>query len=740
MANGAVLSRFAVCLLFAVPDTKAVLPEPPKQYEPWTQPSGVGVPDYVIKVAATLFDVGLSDPRGGDYREVALTFHDDGKGALLTHAWVFSGKDAVCWNGLVYHVQRIGKPADLEQDVRTIAGAEPWSGRLFMRKAQPPARAAFWYDLELGQTMAPTSIALLLRLGRPDLAAQLWQAPESTDTSGRVRQRESDEGLWLATAARAWFGAAFLRLADAFERGDDQEVVDVGESLLRWQSSVPGAWRQQKRYSPTRVPDISFLDPVPALLADSERRLKEPAHPRRDFHALGGGEGGRTISEDLPTGFFTKPQAARIADLIERLEDAQGWKVAIPGAMDFALDPICEQLRKEGGAAVDSLLDVYEHDQRLTRTLDYSRPWMTDRTPIPVRQVAEVLLGEILGDPKWVRSSTPAELRAWWREHHTNTRAGMFFEVLADDRASPERWLEAAAYLTTRSDVHLAVGGLWHTEVCDPTIPVPAPYGEDLRPRQNPSVSDLLAKRTAALAASNSDLACRMAIKAALWDRTSALPALRSAAALESCRADRFIAIARLSLSDPGAAADWATEIKLEARSPVLSAQELSPLWMFPTDPVLQQTAKWLFAWPESPLSPILNSEMVDSPLLTLPVYRQAVLSALVDTKVVGTSTRSQEGLVSYRATNRSGGAPAEPGRDARVPQERGRPVRVKDLVALALSRLDGAPGFDLYWPEAHKDAIIKELTGFLKMHQKKLRASPPQLDSNCPSSVYLKP
>ena len=135
----------------------------------------------------------------------------------------------------------------------------------------------------------------------------------------------------------------------------------------------------------------------------------------------------------------------------------------------------------------------------------------------------------------------------------------------------------------------------------------------------------------------------------------------------------------------------------------MLSAQELSPLWMFPADPVLQQTAKGVFARPESPLSPVLNSGMIDSPLLALPVYRQAVLSALVDTKVVGTATRSPEGLVSYRATNRADGAPAEPGRDVRVPPGHGRPVRVKDLVASALSRLDGAPEFDLYWPEAHK-------------------------------------
>jgi len=146
VANRAVLLRFAVCPLFVAANINAALPEPPKQHEPCVQPTGAGAPDYVVKVAATLFDAGLADPRSGEYREVAPAFYDAGAGALRTHAGVFPGDYAVCWNGLVYHVQRIGGPADLEHDVRTSAGAEPWSDRMLIRKGLP---AWLWLKLSL---------------------------------------------------------------------------------------------------------------------------------------------------------------------------------------------------------------------------------------------------------------------------------------------------------------------------------------------------------------------------------------------------------------------------------------------------------------------------------------------------------------------------------------------------------------------------------------------------------------
>src|ERR1022692_862903 len=51
-----------ICMVLAGVASVA-LPEPPKQHEPWTPPSGHGIPDYVVKVSTALFDAGLADPR-----------------------------------------------------------------------------------------------------------------------------------------------------------------------------------------------------------------------------------------------------------------------------------------------------------------------------------------------------------------------------------------------------------------------------------------------------------------------------------------------------------------------------------------------------------------------------------------------------------------------------------------------------------------------------------------------------
>lgn len=214
--------------------------------------------------------------------------------------------------------------------------------------------------MQSAQPIAPTSLALLLRLDRPDLAARLWQAPESVDLFKRIPSREADRGSWLATAATAWLGTAYWRLVGAFEQADDQEAVNIAESLLHWQSQLPTR----------QLPDISFLSPVPRLLADSRRRLRQPT-PK-------------------------PPQTDHIATLIDQLETVQGFKIAIPGPLFFSMDPVYKSLTKEGDAAIAPLLAAYEYDQRLTRTFDYSRPWSLAYTPVPVSDVAAALLADIL--------------------------------------------------------------------------------------------------------------------------------------------------------------------------------------------------------------------------------------------------------------------------------------------------------------------------------------------------------
>ena len=105
----------------------------------------------------------------------------------------------------------------------------------------------------------------------------------------------------------------------------------------------------------------------------------------------------------------------QIRELIERLEDVRGGKTAIPGPLHFSYDPDYVLLKREGEAAVEALIDAYGNDKRLTRTFDYSRPWSIAHTPVPVHDVVELLLQDILGDAAVLGKSAP-ELLAWWRQ------------------------------------------------------------------------------------------------------------------------------------------------------------------------------------------------------------------------------------------------------------------------------------------------------------------------------------
>ncbi len=228
---------FAACVLTMAAMAHAALPELPNQHKRWRAPSSKIIPAYVMKTAILLYDDGLADPRGGAYRSVEVLDPRYGKNTMPTHAWVFRGGYAVCWNGLVYRVRNVGARADLNRDVQTILATPSWRRRWqgFWPVANPRA-AAFWSDLQDKVSIAPTTIALLLRLGKTGLAERLWQAPELPDSFGQIPSRTLEEYLWLANATTAWFATAFGRLAGAFEIGDDTTAADLAESIQDWQT------------------------------------------------------------------------------------------------------------------------------------------------------------------------------------------------------------------------------------------------------------------------------------------------------------------------------------------------------------------------------------------------------------------------------------------------------------------------------------------------------------------------
>src|SRR5215510_2360880 len=79
------------------------LPTPPQQNAPW--PHG---DDALLNAAAMLFEQGLADPRGLEYREIEIAVgnpFDGGGYPLKTHGWVLpnkgkAGQFAVAWSGL----------------------------------------------------------------------------------------------------------------------------------------------------------------------------------------------------------------------------------------------------------------------------------------------------------------------------------------------------------------------------------------------------------------------------------------------------------------------------------------------------------------------------------------------------------------------------------------------------------------------------------------------------------------
>ena len=180
------------------------LPTPLMQHSRWTLPE-TPLPTNYLSATRLLFEQGLADPRGCDYRVIEIgtgnVWSGDG-GVVETHGWVLPGRPpphfAVCWNGLVYPVVGVGTNADLEADVANL-GTNGFTT---------------WYSaIPEGMSVSQGSLlglkgCLLLRLGRIDLAARYWQAQVQ-------RSQEFRNAIWSGmTATNSPTGSNEIKLPD----------------------------------------------------------------------------------------------------------------------------------------------------------------------------------------------------------------------------------------------------------------------------------------------------------------------------------------------------------------------------------------------------------------------------------------------------------------------------------------------------------------------------------------------
>src|SRR5512140_972991 len=269
------------------------LPLPPRQLEPWTEQGELPapwdsklfapwlgqseLPGALRSAARTLFAQGFADPRGCEYREIELAvgnaWSGDG-GTVKTTGFVFPARPfAVAWNGLVYPVLHVGAAADLRADVAAMI-ARTTASEPSDYHAASQERASVSLD-----RADAAKLLLLARLGEASLAEQVWQAM-AADSSN-----ESDPYGELASE---WAWRLFDRGLAAHMRGDHPLALASLRALAIVQPLVE-AEATARKLEPHELgkPHLEFLDPLPALLADEERRARcDPRPPLPEPEAL----------------------------------------------------------------------------------------------------------------------------------------------------------------------------------------------------------------------------------------------------------------------------------------------------------------------------------------------------------------------------------------------------------------------------------------------------------------------
>lgn len=635
------------------------------------------LPTNYVSATELLFQQGLADPRGCDYREIEIgtgeVWQGDG-GVVKMHGWVLPGKSqgkfAVCWNGMVYPVISVGTNADLDADVAMLVTNRMTS----WRQALPEALTASekWLDGLKG--------CFLLRLGRADLAKCLWLAQTGNQiaANNEVRRRFSETNGIVSTDkiklpvadpyldwASNWAWMMFDRMICAHERGDEKLALFTARQLATAQPQIEAAcaargFKRQNYWDSRREkelqPYLNFLDQFPNILADLERRDKEGSHV-----------------SIVTTGITNvTDQSERIATLIHDLDLAAARQWGQPGWVSPSEDAIVGALIAEGDAAVEPLLDCLEHDKRLTRSVGFGRDFHRNRTVIPVSNCADTALKSILQ----ANFSSVAEMRAYWDKYKNLKIEDRWYAILQDDSARA-RWQEAAGTIVQPENITRYPGGLTVTRPAPTNAPVRL-RGEALHSRTNPSVTELLTQRALERPADENasyDLSacCQLAEYLAKWDTPAALDVARTlskraAVTMKYSGADlgghlTQLALVRARNGDPRPFGEYAVWIASTTPEQLgfRRSEQLEPFKLFPTNAMLAAAAEKMFGgtnspWAQLPWKDSNGGAMLDSGLFVLPAFRAMLARELEKTNDFGTVSWNGNHYLNYLNTNSSGG------------------------------------------------------------------------------------
>jgi hypothetical protein len=716
----------------AAPLVVPVFPEPPQQQEKWDADTN-WVSAELVSATRALFELGLADPRGCDYREVEIQVGEVWNGGgvkIKTHGWIFPNTShsnqmfAICWNGLVYPVVSVGAQTNLQTDMESlIDSATTNASRMRMTLYD----RAISEKISVAQgSLLPIKACLLLRLGENDLAANIWHACNLSLENSGGRQPDKDPYLMLAGD---WSWSLFDRMICAHMRGDVPLALVTARRLAEIQPKIEAEAAQRGfphshnfgygMQKPKAQPYLFFLDQLPQLLADLERRANDPKQ--------------KSIIEIRLTNFPN--QSDRIAALIDDLDLVKARQMGQPGWVAPQEDPIVRALINEGDAAVGPLLDCWENDKRLTCSVGFGRDFLRERNVPSVAGAAKAAVQEILH----AQFHNAAEARAYWKKNKGRKLEYRWYATLEDDNAGVERWAEAAKNITQPENVFGTPGtGFSQTSPVSSSAPVHL-RGEVLRNKTWPSVSELMARRALQSVSTGPNdssflTGCEIGLCLASWDVHAS--GSTSKQLVDDCRnamassdqqgswtiqiLGRYIGkftLARVRAGDTNALEDYSAWLKIMSPEKLGTylPESLEPLTEFPNAKAIQAAADDLFNNPNSPWSKLPWKQTggfnpVESDLVKIPAFRRMLSRELENKEIMGSMQWRAPNWVNYEIPNYGGGGRRATWPEPVKPPVDGSKIEIRwcDWIAWSLSNSKQIPFFNPFAPIEMRDEAIK--------------------------------
>jgi hypothetical protein len=467
-------------------------------------------------------------------------------------------------------------------------------------------------------------------------------------------------------------------------------------------------------------------------------------------------------------------RAAWIVALIADLDQVDAKQVVTPGIVPLGDDPDINALIACGDDAIEPLLDCMEHDERMTKSVHW-RFGMGEHG-VRVSEAAFFAASSILKVSFFKpqssiddfsyrsqedRATIIASVRAYWNKYKSLPIAERWFDELANDAGNPDEWMRAmdkiARPVDDPIDDKMIIREKWES-IREPGSKLKM-YGEVLRAKNNPSVTELASRRMEQIdrivtlkedEVERTYRGIEIAIDLSRWDPGGCEVAverqLRRCIDLykdeEMRDRERLIYFAADLADALGNAGDtsglntygYFLRTMNFKRLNVAPADILAPIYKFRDEPSIGSLADWLFEDPSSVWNPIVprvahefdGTDLALSPLLGIKSFREQIERGFADTEVFATITLAPESVPDPQADGHTG-AVQTTGTADQNNSHRGVDIVVRwcDLYARVISLISGAPDFQFYWKQPQRDEAIQHSRQFLDRFGSRLGLAP---------------